>query len=340
MAADSGLVVISIDHRGDADYILRSADYDTGLTIMEIKLAYKPYALAISPNRDYVAVATKGGTVVCEASTLKIIRLLRTKDTRAVTFTFDGMWLLCGGLDKNLRVYNAAPAQYSENGSHSIDRPVEKLFHRCDKKLEHRGMIVSVSPSPKQLYAITGSLDKTAIVWCIEPKAGSLSVMLSPLSAHMNSINCAIFITDGIVATGSNDNTCRLWNLNTDTDNVELNVFENNDVNAIAVNSDGLVAIGAGKKVYYFQSGHASSTHEIEKSLIAVNEFDGVINSLCFVYPEQSTPKLLVGQRKFDWIEISVNNLSVGKPFVNRTFDVHDSPDGICVLSLTSPSFI
>ena len=101
--------------------------------------------------------------------------------------------------------------------------------------LGHTDQVSSVAISPDARHVLSGSKDRTLILW--ETKSGR--IVLGPLKGHTESVTTVAFSPSGkCFASGSYDHTIRTWN--TETGDV-MSVFEGHAdvVHSIAVSPDG-----------------------------------------------------------------------------------------------------
>jgi len=68
---------------------------------------------------------------------------------------------------------------------------------------------------------------------------------LKTLTGHKKWVRCVAFNTDGFLASGSHDNSVRIWNVSTGECLKTLTGHENS-VWGVAFNTDGLLASGSG----------------------------------------------------------------------------------------------
>ena len=356
MSSDSGLEVISIDYHGDSNYILRVADYDTGITIKEVRLAYKPCSVVLSPNNDFVAVATKGGTIICAAKTLKILRLLKTgdlreskapgnlvhiinveddkpEDTRAVAFTTDGNWLICGGSNSHLhlyRVYNVLAKK--DEGRHNFLAPVFKL---SDTNQDHQKRILSLCGVPNSCLVISSSFDAASIVWNVSEGRLDKKYTLKTESP----ISSISVINPNIVAMGGG-NKISYYGIqsfsseSSKSDNmIELQPIASetfkNKVTAIAVSDSesGFVAVGVCDKLFITTVQSIKGKHHDT----GLKNTSCDINSLCFAAGSTLDKSILViGQKKQRIHAIEIKGPKFKSEILKgKMFGVHDNPDGI-----------
>ena len=88
------------------------------------------------------------------------------------------------------------------------------LFNWSNPPKGHSDRITALSVSPNGKYLVSGSRDKTAILWSIDAEKPSLD-NLHTLDGHNHKVNAVAFSPDGrYIATGSDDKTVILWNLN------------------------------------------------------------------------------------------------------------------------------
>lgn len=130
-----------------------------------------------------------------------------------LTGNYDGtvkLWTKEGSLLHNYKGYSGAAIAFSPDGKSIL---IENKLLAIDGSLlhsfeAHKGKVNSVAFSPDGKTVLTGSSDKTAILWSIEGK------QLQILEGHTDIVNSVAFSPDGKVAlTASDDKAAKLWSL-------------------------------------------------------------------------------------------------------------------------------
>ncbi|MCI0738361.1 MAG: WD40 repeat domain-containing protein [Gemmataceae bacterium] len=148
----------------------------------------------------------------------------------AVAFSPDGVWQASGGADKKVLLIGDKEAAtvlightdavtalaFSPDSktlaSASFDGAV-RLWDLVNGKQSRilqgqRGAVLCVAFSPDGKFLVSGGFDAKVRVW--DPATGKV---VQTLTEHQSWINAATFSKQGLLATGSSDNTVRLWTL-------------------------------------------------------------------------------------------------------------------------------
>ncbi|HKP54974.1 MAG TPA: caspase family protein [Chloroflexia bacterium] len=100
--------------------------------------------------------------------------------------------------------------EYTASGDTALQEATELPYPRLFKG--HTGYdVLHLSISPDSRYMLTGSTDKTAVLWDVQS-----ATQLFTLTGHLDQVTGTAFSPDGKYAiTGSDDNTARLWDVST-----------------------------------------------------------------------------------------------------------------------------
>lgn len=261
---------------GDQDRI-RLWDARTGQPIRDHRGHSSPvFSLTYSPNGKLLASGGEDETVrLWDSATGKEIRIFRghRKNVSSVAFSPDGKTLASGGRDKTVRLWEVASEKlirtlhcpewvtsvaFSPDGktlatsslrngfSPSIRLWNPKTGKELPVDVKHSGSIESVafSPDGKQLLA-SGGRDGEYILKEIFLWEAATGKAIRVLSGHQERVNSVAFSPDGrLIASGSHDNTARLWDA--DSGSQILVLRHRQEVWPVAFSPDGMLLASGG----------------------------------------------------------------------------------------------
>ena len=225
--------------------------------VVQLKSVSWQNALATSPDGKMLVVTevSQGPTFV-DASTGAVVKMVECGNVTSVAWSADGKHVAAG------------------TGGSEVALIDPSTFEVVTKIHAHQGEYCAVNTaafSPSSKLLVSGAIDCTAIIY----SAHDLSVR-KKLEGHADRINCAVFIDEDRVATGSHDNTIRIWNaLSGET--IHTIKEHNGFVSAFEVSPDGkvLVSGGADKKLCLYDA----KTYAVTRTV----QCEGSVWSLCFV---------------------------------------------------------
>jgi len=221
---------------------------------------YSPTSTSRSPNQPFLDIDSGGHKTVISN----------------VLFTPDGHYLVSAGHDKVIRVWDIAKGQtvrilrgqstegqegqinamaLSPNGlwlavGGSMRTVNENEYHIRLYNFKtgeiiailqgHKDIVMSLAFSPNNLYLVSGSRDKKAIVW-----SAKRHKLLQQLSGHVDIVSAVAFTPDSKrVVTGSYDHTLRLWQVNKGKHLATLTGHAD-EVRAVTISRRGIIASGS-----------------------------------------------------------------------------------------------
>ena len=209
------------------DGMLRLYDANFGEPLVSIDSgADSVNCLAFAPDGNrYVYGCNDGGLVIRHTQTGEIVRTLQAAPNSAVlsvAFSSAAEAIASGSADGNAVLWNTAGVQ---------------IMVLNEAIGGHSAAVNAVAFSPTDYaYLATGSADRTAKLWQIEP----LQLLLT-CTGHTDEVTCVAFSPGGgLLATGSLDQRVALWNAKTRAA-TPMAVFESFDagVTSLAFSPDG-----------------------------------------------------------------------------------------------------
>ena len=178
--------------------------------------------ITYSKALNFIASASNDRTIALWDTDLNNEATLERHDdwVKTICFSKDGKWLVSGGRDHKVILWDLASRKPTVFKGHT-DEVTSVLFSNNQKKI------------------ITASMDRTISIWDIATKKHRV------LRGHDEGINSLCMSSDTILASGSRDNTIRLWDISSDTCISKL-TGNMGQVNAICFSNNNSVLISAG----------------------------------------------------------------------------------------------
>ncbi|HVF24911.1 MAG TPA: hypothetical protein VNA23_03430, partial [Anaerolineales bacterium] len=199
--------VLSVAFSPDSRYIA-SASADTTAKLWNVTTGKETYTLgdnddavlnvAFSPDGKYILTTTENGGVAKLWDTVtghEVRAFGRGELGNGAAFSPDGRYIMANSNedDYTVKIWDTTTGQ-----------EVHKLRG-------HSNWVYSVAFSPDGQYALTGSIDNTAILWDV-----ATGQEVYTIRGHSNSVRSVAFSPDGkYILTGSGDRTARLWDVTT-----------------------------------------------------------------------------------------------------------------------------
>ncbi|HUF00163.1 MAG TPA: protein kinase, partial [Anaerolineales bacterium] len=248
--------ITSVVFSPDGEYIL-STDAGTIAKMWEVATGEEVHTLqsqvgeiwsaVFSPNGKYVLTAGTSPAKLWEVATGGEVRTFVGVVSPAA-FSSDGKYILAGSEERyTAKIFEAATGQevHTLNG--------------------HSNWIYGVAFSPDDTYALTGSIDNTAILWDVDTGQEVYTIR-----GHSSSVRSVAFSPDGkYILTGSADRTARLWEVATGQE-VRSWRGHMHRVLSVAISGDGKYVVTGSQdgtaKLWDFRvgEGHALRGHDNE----------------------------------------------------------------------------
>ena len=191
---------------------------------------YRPHHLALSPNNQFLIASTDRDARVLNPQTLEDLKTLDTGCTFSAAFSHDSLKLAVVGEQRVVRLLTIPTFVVIKEG-----RDV------------HTAWIRSVAFSPTSDFLVTGSDDKTAVVWGV-----ATMTPRKVLTGHHGWVLSVLFLSNNIIATASRDASVRIWNagsgetiheIKEHTDSINAISLSPNGIKFASASSDGTVKV-------------------------------------------------------------------------------------------------
>jgi WD40 repeat protein len=172
------------------------------------------FSIAIAPNNLHLAVGGSNNMLkLYEISSGKLIKEFNTLQNwvTSVAFSIDGKFILSGGSDNRVKIWNMDGTIYKTLSGHTDD-------------------ITQVKVTPDNLYVLSSSKDNTIKMW--DFKTGEL---LKTFTVHNDDVNGFDISSNGkMVVTASSDETSKIFNINDGSILASFGVKDSGAINTVA----------------------------------------------------------------------------------------------------------
>ena len=209
-------------------------------------------------KRFLLTIALVTATICCllaftpEITSAQLVVGLQNQDVASLAFSPDGKYLLSGGHDGTIRLWEKA------------SRKLLYLIIINEPAIEIPPGIMSVSFSPDGSVFASGIRDRTVRLWKTET-----GDQIRVLSGHERGLRSVAFSPDGkLLASGGHDGSVRVWTPSSNDSTGKILGKHDQDIMAIAFSPDGtLIASGSKDKTVRLWS--TSSKTEKADSVLA-----------------------------------------------------------------------
>jgi len=167
-------------------------------------------SMAFSSHGQILAASYSTGSIVLWSTTNPVGENLQgtpvtsgTSTVSSVAFTPDGRTLAAGNADGTVQLWNVADAAHP----HVLGQPL------VSGSIADASPVASVAVSPNGQLLVAGRDNGTVSVWSLATASRSPAAEQT-LTTDTNWVNAVAFSSDDTLATGSEDATAQLWNLN------------------------------------------------------------------------------------------------------------------------------
>ena len=197
--------------------MIRASSLLKGEVVKSEDVDYRPQHLALSPNNQFLIASTDKDARILDPQSLEYLKTLDTGCTFSSAFSHDTLKLAVVGEQRVVRLLSVPTFEVLKEG-----RDV------------HTAWIRSVAFSPSSEMLVTGSDDKTAVIW--------VAATLTPhkvLTGHQGWVLSVLFLSNSIVATASRDASVRIWDASSGALTHEIKEHKDS-VNSLSLSPNGI----------------------------------------------------------------------------------------------------